>query len=759
MISLRRSLLPAVVFLTGGAVLVVEVLAVRVLSPYYGNTIFTVSSVISVILLALSCGYYAGGRLADRHPSLQWFFGIILASGVLHLLLYGLGSAILLPLSGALSLATGPLVSSALLFLLPALLLGTVSPYAVKLQSLYAPGQGVGSVAGTIFFWSTLGSITGSLLAGFVLIPTFGIDRILLAIGVLLVVVGLVPLLFVGGRSTRVSALVVSVGALGIPAVLPFGADAWPKEVARERVEYSKDGVYQKITIYEDTYDGRPARILLLDRSESGAMFLDSNDPTDLVYDYTKYYSLYKIFSPRVRNALVLGGGSYSIPKALLQELPDAIVDVAEIEPWLFDLAKEYFGVVDSPRLRNYVQDGRRFLSDSDIQYDLIFGDVYYSYFSVPPQFTTEEFFSLAEEKLQPGGVFIANMIGDLSRKLPSLIMAEIKTFQSVFPNSYFFAVDAPEKIDLVQNITFVGYKSDTIVDVNVPPITTHPDLFIRFLRYKVLDVARRFELSPYPVLTDDFSPVEYLTARVLQRSLGGLTTVDGNEMRAVVDQQSRYGSRAAGVAGHAKLRDFLLAELGGLAQEVIAQAWRESRPDGTMYELTNIVGRVFASESRRAVVAARYGGAKASGPAVLLELARNLINTPVVPSVGVDIVLFDDGVWESDQRADRPDRGQPGPRYFVAHLDELYGSTPPVAAVVVGPVCGRDVTIVTEPSSMREAPTFGIPFGQAGIPTVFVADAEYLRSRTPSDRLEECRAESLEVAARAILTYLNDLK
>ena len=759
MALLRRSLLPAVVFLTGGAVLVVEVLAVRVLSPYYGNTIFTVSSVISVILLALSCGYYVGGRLADRHPSLQWFFGIILASGVLHLLLYGLGSVILLPLSGTLSLATGPLVSSALLFLLPALLLGTVSPYAVKLQSLYAPEQGVGSVAGAIFFWSTLGSITGSLLAGFVLIPTFGIDRILLATGALLVAVGLVPLLFVGGRSTRLSALAVAVGALGTSAALPFGADAWPSDVARERVEYSKDGVYQKITIYEDTYDGRPARILLLDRSESGAMFLDSSDPTDLVYDYTKYYSLYKIFTPRVRNALVLGGGSYSIPKALLQELPDAIVDVAEIEPWLFDLAKEYFGAVDSPRLRNYVQDGRRFLRDSDTQYDLIFGDVYYSYFSVPPQFTTREFFALAEEKLQPGGVFIANMIGDVSRKLPSLVMAEIKTFQSVFPNSYFFAVDAPEKIDLVQNITFVGYKSDAVVDVNVPPVTTHPDLLIRFLRYKVLDVARRFELSPYPILTDDFSPVEYLTARVLQRSLGGLTTVDGNEMRAVVDQQSRYGSRDAGVAGHAKLRDFLRAELGGLTQEVIAQAWKESRPDGTTDELTNLVGRLFASQSRRAVVAAPYGGANTSGPAVLLELARNLISTPVVPRVGVDIVLFDDGVWESGQDADRADQGPPGPRDFVAHLDELYGSTPPVAAVVLGPVCGRDVTIVTDPSSMSDAPAFGIPLGQAGIPTAFVADAEYLRSRTPGDRLDGCRPESLEVAARAVLTYLNDLE
>ena len=210
-------------------------------------------------------------------------------------------------------------------------------------------------------------------------------------------------------------------------------------------------------------------------------MFLDSSDPVDLVYDYTKYYSLYKVFTPRVRNALVLGGGAYSIPKALLHELPDAVVDVAEIEPSFLELAKTIFGAADSPRLRNYVEDGRRFLQDSDTQYDLIFGDVYYSYFSVPPQFTTREFFALAKSRLRSEGVFIANMIGDLSRREPSLIMAEIRTFQTVFPNSYFFAVESAERTDQLQNITLVGYNSDRRVDVTAPPVTTHPQDLIRF--------------------------------------------------------------------------------------------------------------------------------------------------------------------------------------------------------------------------------------------------------------------------------------
>jgi len=246
-------------------------------------------------------------------------------------------------------------------------------------------------------------------------------------------------------------------------------------------------------------------------------MFLDSDDPTDLVYDYTKYYSVYKVFKPDVQNALVMGGGAYSIPKVLLAELPNAAVDVSEIEPSLFNLAKEYFGVKDNSRLQNYIEDGRRLLRDSDKKYDLIFSDVYYSLFSIPAHFTTQEFFTIAKERLADNGVFIANLIGDLSRQQPSLVMSEIKTFQSVFPNSYFFAVESPEKTTL-QNIILVGYTGSKKIDLSAAALLQNTNPIIRSLQNKAIDVDK-FDLSPYQILTDNFSPVEYLTAKVLQRT------------------------------------------------------------------------------------------------------------------------------------------------------------------------------------------------------------------------------------------------
>lgn len=509
---LQRAMLPAAVFLTGASVLIVEVVATRILAPYYGNTIFTVSSVISVILAALSIGYYAGGRIADSHPSRTWFFGIILVSGLGLLLLHFVGAIALPLLSLTLSLATGPLVSSVLLFFLPALLLGMLSPYAIKLQSVYVPAQGVGSIAGKIFFWSTLGSIIGSLLAGFVLIPRFGIDQIIVGNGILLFLLGLVPLIALGTEKKHLHKFLF--------AFVIIVALAWSvAQQTNENVVYSRDGVYERITIYDGEYGGRPTRFFQQDRSHSGAMFLDSLDPTDLVYGYSKYYSPYKIFTPDAQRALIIGSGASSILKAMLAELPNAHIDVVDIEPSLFDLAKKYFRVANTPRLVNYVEDGRRFLRDTDKKYDIIFSDVASSLFSIPTHFATREFFAIANDKLNDGGIFIANLIGDLSREQPSFVMSEIKTLRIVFPNSYFFAVESPETTDS-QNIILVGYKSERRVDVGDPLFANHADPVIRSLRAKRIDVDR-LDLAPHRVLTDNFSPVEYLAAKALENYSG----------------------------------------------------------------------------------------------------------------------------------------------------------------------------------------------------------------------------------------------
>lgn len=501
----EKYVLLGVVFVTGACVLVIEIVAIRVLSPYYGNTIFSVSSVITVILAALSIGYYGGGRLADRFPTPKLFYGIILGSGLCVLAVELLALTLLPFLGYRLSLVSGPLVSSMVLFFLPGLLLGMLSPFAVKLQKVSAPEEGVGTTAGKVFFWSTCGSIAGSLGAGFVLIPRFGVNEIFLGTGVVLLGIGAIGMLASGMRKESVFICAV------LSAVL-LGTLFSTLDGSKKNVLYERDGLYEKLMVFDGTYKERPTRFLKQDWSSSSAMFLDSEE---LVYEYSTYYALYKVFKPDLREALVIGAGAYSIPKVLLQELPEARVDVVDIEPVLVDIGKQFFRVPNDPRLAHYIEDGRRFLHDTAKQYDLIFSDVYIS--SIPSHFATKEFFEIAHTALKPEGIFMANIMGDLSPEQPSFVFAEMKTLQSVFNESYFFAVQSPRTEDL-QNLIFVGHKSDKRIDLGGIALG-HTDPFIQKLPESVID-SGRFDLSPYPVLTDNFAPVEYLAAQDWLRRL-----------------------------------------------------------------------------------------------------------------------------------------------------------------------------------------------------------------------------------------------
>ncbi|MDO8530056.1 MAG: fused MFS/spermidine synthase [bacterium] len=500
----KRFTIPFFVFITGGCVLIIEVVAIRILSPYYGNTIFTVSSVISVVLLALSVGYFFGGKLADKHPKESLFYNIIALSGFAVIFLYLLGMVFLANFGYQLSIVEGPIVSSLLLFFPQSFLLGLLSPFAIKLQKQRMEELGVGSVSGQIFFWSTLGSISGSLGAGFFLIPHFGIDKIMLSVGFLLIVLGLFGNITLNFRLRFLLILVLLFSSLSSIGNL---------SAENNNVLYSKDGVYQKITIFDDMYYGRKARFLFQDKNSSAAEYLDTDE---MAYEYTKYYALHQIFKPELKEALVIGGGAYSVPKALVKDFPDATVDVAEIEPKLLELAKEYFNFPKDANINNEIKDGRRFLYDSDKKYDLIFSDAYSSFFSIPEHLTTQEFFTLAKESLSENGVFIANIIGNITGASPSFALSEIKTFKSVFGNSYFFAAISPDA-DKTQNIIFVGYNSNESIDINELKVKNHKNPIINGLSDKMINI-NKFDFSEHQILTDNHAPVDYLISKELQR-------------------------------------------------------------------------------------------------------------------------------------------------------------------------------------------------------------------------------------------------
>ncbi|MBI4225678.1 fused MFS/spermidine synthase [Candidatus Roizmanbacteria bacterium] len=785
----RRYGLLASVFITGAAVLIVEVTATRILSPFFGNTLYTFSSVIGVVLTALSLGYYIGGIVSDKFPSEKLFFGIILISGfsvfLLKLLIYSL-----LPTMGSsFSIVSGPLISSIILFFPPSFLLGMLSPYAIKLRQISMPKEGVGRVSGEVFFWSTLGSIAGSISSGFFLIPRFGLNQIVITVGLVLVFLGVIGLLISCEKNKKIILIIITLTAL-ISLTQFIQSD--------KNFLYSKDGIYEKISIYDGVLDGRPTRFFQQDRSSSGAMFLDSDE---LVYDYTKYYELYKLTNPKPKHSLVLGGGAYSVPKAILKNLPVATVDVVEIEPSLFNLAKKYFRLSETQRLKNYVEDGRRFLQNSSKKYDLIFSDVYYSFYSVPVHFTTKDFFSLAKKKLSRDGVFVANFIGDLRADKNSLTHSLMKTFRSVFSNSYFFALDSTS-YKKAQNIIFLGINSDKKINFDDSKIKAHRQKIISDLKSRLIDVDYR-ELKSYPVLTDNYAPIEYLTAQLIKRDLERTIAIfNANRAMSYIRQQLSFGPRHLRAQGHKRTQEFLISELKKLSDDVVIQKWNHQSTDGEIDALKNIIGRFNPQEEKRIILGSHYDtkrfavkdekspedlvpGANdgASGVALLLEIAQFLSNTDLPPRAGVDIVFFDGEEGEED--LSKKDWTPLGSQHFAKEVDTIYPNKKPIIGIVVDMICDRDLNIFMEENSLdyanRQVKDFwkiasrNWPFYffektkyrifddhsslySVGIPSFLIIDFDYPYFHTTQDTVDKCSEKSLKIVGDSILLYIYSL-
>lgn len=781
-----KNLMYGYVFSTGAVVLVLEVLAVRILSPYFGNTLYTVTGVISVILAALSFGYYAGGRLSDFKPSDELFFGIVCVGGVSIILTRVLMGTVLPQFAHVLSIDIGPLISALVLFFMPCLLLGMLSPFAIRLQHIRAASEGIGTIAGKIFFWSTLGSIAGSLSTAFILIPRFGVDSLIITFALIMLAIGLIPLAVRADRRSRLSLLILI--AVGVSALfLPRRPHA--------NIVYEANGQYEHIVVIDGEYHNRPTRFLVTDRSYSGAMYLES---PEIVFDYAKYYASYKAFVPHPNRMLVIGGAPYTIPFALHRDEPLARIDVVEIDPTLYEVSKKYFRVPTDARFTNYTNDGRRFLQDTEQTYDVILLDAYRTLYSAPSHLVTREFFDLARQKLNPQGVVIANVIGSLSRQSPSLFFSILKTFKETFPQTHVIAVNSHRSTN-VQNIIVIGSSGNKGIPMREFQVN-NPEAGLHYTLGDNLVDINRYNLSSYPVLTDAFSPVDYLAARSNFRRPQYLT---GEEMLGLIKQQLSYGPRFVSSQGHDRTAVFLEREMRAFADEVYVQKWDHAAPSGAQYSMANIVGRFFPEREGRIILGTHYDSKQvadkdllysgepvpgandsASGVSVLIELARYITQNKDSFSSGIDIVFFDGEEGVGDV-APNPESIGLGSRHFAQLLPTLYSALPE-QAVILDMVCDADLEIYREENSQKNAKsvvdrlwTHGIslspnsfhntvryeiiddhiPLIEAGIPSALIIDYDYPRFHTTRDTIEGCSGKSLETVAHTLRDYLIHLQ
>lgn len=491
------------VFITGAAVLILEVAAVRLLSPYYGSSLYVFSSVLSIILAALSCGYWYGGKRADAKQSISELYKIITLSGVLILLLELVALFVLPAAAAQLGPQLGPLVFSLALFFVPAFLLGIVSPYIIKIQSINTPTEHIGSVVGKTFFWGTAGSILGSLLTGFWLIPTLGVQNTIMTSGACLIILGLLmPLYLRQVRHLIWIALIIGV------SILLLGSINLIHTRNQASYLYYSDGLYSSIKIRDVLINNRAGRLLNRDTNNSSAIYLTSKE---LPFAYTQFAEFYNILVPSAEDFLLIGGGAYTIPRTLSAANPELNIDVVEIEPILFNLAQEYFDLSDTSRITNYPMDARVFLQGTNKRYDVIFADAFGTDLAAPFHLTTLEFYQRISEHLHDEGVLLVNFVGIPETSIPSLFGSVTKTLLAVFPNTRAYAIEKNE-LSQLQNVILVARKG-------VAPIN-FTDQHITFtgggtstVQNLTLDLTT-FDLTSEILLTDDFAPVEKLQAR-----------------------------------------------------------------------------------------------------------------------------------------------------------------------------------------------------------------------------------------------------
>jgi spermidine synthase len=493
-----RAILELIVFVSGGVLLALEIVASRVVAPYFGNSVYVWGSLIGVFLAALSLGYYLGGRIATRWPHAGPFLALVLAGGAATYPIPHVAAAVLGDIAGRdLGPRWGPLLGSTALFFIPAVLMATVSPYAVRLKARTV--EGVGNVAGILYALSTLGSIAGTLLAAFVLISWLGVRSIIQVLGA--VEMGLAVAGFGGTRRTVRAA----VGAATAAVLLAIVSTVPPDD---PDVVYARDTVYHRITVSDDG----AIRYLRLDRYWQSAR--DQAAPLRTVFAYTDYLHLPLALIAHPKRVLFVGMGGGTAPSRFFHDYPDLRIDIVEIDPAVADTASRFFDLPRSPRLAVHIGDGRLYLRRTQDRYDLIVLDAYLID-TIPFHLATREFYMEAAAHLAPGGAVAANVIGATRGPESRLFRAIDKTFSSVFPATYVFPVGG-DAGDALQNIIIVGTTGPRLdasaVRARAARLVASGGVTIpTFVQDADSLLNRPVETADVPLLTDDFAPTDVL--------------------------------------------------------------------------------------------------------------------------------------------------------------------------------------------------------------------------------------------------------
>jgi spermidine synthase len=392
----RNRFLYVFIFVVGSASLGAEIAAARLMAPFFGASTIVWANTIGVVLVALSVGYWIGGRIGDRYPNTRGLCLLAMGAAILLAVVPFVARPFLDVSVDALdSVSAGAFVGSLIgvlaLVAVPVILLGAASPYAIRLA--IPDVEHSGRVAGRLYAVSTAGSLVGTMLAALVLIPFAGTQRTFLAFAVALALVAATGL---GWRYVAIPAALAGVVALPIGTV---------KATPGEKVLYEGETPLQYVRVVEERNGER--RLELNEGLAIHSLYRPGSYLTGGEWD--RYLVLTFAALPRApKRVAILGNAAGSTARAYGHYFPHTRVDGVELDPKLTELGRRYFDL-HGPRLHLYDEDARPFLRDSEGDYDAILVDAYRQPY-IPFYLASREFFELARDRLAPGGVVIVNV-------------------------------------------------------------------------------------------------------------------------------------------------------------------------------------------------------------------------------------------------------------------------------------------------------------------------------------------------------------
>jgi spermidine synthase len=499
-----RKFLYLIVFISGMVSLAVEFSASRLLGNYFGTSNLVWASIVGLILIYLTAGYFIGGTWADKHPSFETLYKILIWASLAVGLIPIASRPILRLASDAfdqlqLGVLFGSFTVVMVLFIIPVTLIGTASPFAIRLA--ITDKTEAGKISGRIYAISTLGSFIGTFLPVLILIPTLGTYKTFLVLAAFLMLFCLIGLTLVGGFKKL---LLFSWMPFVLIILFIWGVPGTDKKT--NGLIYESESSYNYIQVIEENN----YRLLRLNEGQGvhsiyNPAQMNFNGPWEQVLS-APFFNPAPVSINEVVDVAIVGLAAGTTARDLSAVFPNVQIDGIEIDPKIVDVGQRLFGMTE-PNLNVIVQDGRWALKTSPRQYDIISVDAYRPPY-IPWHMTTQEFFSTVKDHLKPNGVMVINVgRGPEDRRLVNALYSTIKT---VFPTIYI-----SDLADSFNTILFATNSSTSVEEFRENYLQLSKSASTPHFLLEVM-ASTYAGLQPTPstsvIFTDDLAPVELIT-------------------------------------------------------------------------------------------------------------------------------------------------------------------------------------------------------------------------------------------------------